>query len=382
MDGNYDNSARSMNRRPGPGPIIMTIIGVGALAWLVAGQGRGQSPPTVLPTPRVVTPRGDLAADEQSTIALFEQAAPSVVFVSPMELRTDFFGLNVFEVPAGTGSGFVWDRHGHIVTNYHVIRRASGYRVTLSDGRSYDAELVGVHPEKDLAVLRIDAPPDTLIPVPLGRSNDLRVGQKVFAIGNPFGLDHTLTTGVVSALDRSIDTFGGRRIDGVIQTDAAINPGNSGGPLLDSAGRLIGVNAAIYSRTGDSAGIGFAIPVNTVARYVPDLIAYGRVIQPGLGVRIFADAIARRNDILGVLLRDVPADSAAGRAGLRGTRRRRADGAILLGDVIVAVNGDPIENEDDLFNAFDTFDVGDQAEITYVRDGKRRTIPIVLQALD
>lgn len=371
-----------MNRRPGPGPIIMTIIGVGALAWLVAGQGSGQSPPTVPPTPRVVTPRGDLAADEQSTIELFERAAPSVVFVSPMELRSDFFGLNVFEVPAGTGSGFVWDHDGHIVTNYHVIQRASGYSVTLSDGKTYDARLVGAYPEKDLAVLHIDVPADELVPVALGDSSDLRVGQKVFAIGNPFGLDHSLTTGVVSALDRSIDTFGGRRIDGVIQTDAAINPGNSGGPLLDSAGRLIGVNAAIYSRSGDSAGIGFAIPVNIVSRYVPELIAHGRVIRRGLGVVPFSDAFARRNGILGVLLRYVPADSAAARAGLRGIRRRRADGAILRGDVIVAVNGELIENEDDLFNAFDTFGVGDEVEITYVRDGKRRTIPIVLQALD
>lgn len=372
-----------MNRRPGPGPIIVTVIGVGALAWLVAGQGGRQSPPTVPPTPRVVSPRGDLAADEQSTIELFEQAAPSVVFVSPMELRTDFFGLNVFEVPAGTGSGFVWDRDGHIVTNYHVIQRASGgVTVTLSDGQTYDAQVVGAYPEKDLAVLRIDAPADALIPVPLGSSTDLRVGQKVFAIGNPFGLDHSLTTGVVSALGRSIDTFGGRRIDGVIQTDAAINPGNSGGPLLDSAGRLIGMNSAIYSRTGDSAGVGFAIPVNTVSRWVPELIAHGRVIRSGLGVVTFSDAIARRNHIDGVLLRYVPADSAAARAGLRGPQRRRADGAILRGDVIVAVNGEPIENEDDLFNAFDAFGVGDEVEITYVREGRRRTVPIVLQALD
>ncbi|MCH7721401.1 MAG: trypsin-like peptidase domain-containing protein [Planctomycetes bacterium] len=371
-----------MTHRPGPGPIIITIIGVGALAWLVAGQGGIQSRPTAAPTPRVVSPRGDLAADEQSTIALFEQAAPSVVFVSPMELRTDFFGLNVFEVPVGTGSGFVWDRDGHIVTNYHVIQRASGYSVTLSDGQTYDAGLVGAYPDKDLAVLHIDAPADELVPVPLGDSSDLRVGQKVFAIGNPFGLDHSLTTGVVSALDRSIDTFGGRRIDGVIQTDAAINPGNSGGPLLDSAGRLIGMNSAIYSRTGDSAGIGFAIPVNTVSRYVPELIAHGRVTRSGLGVVTFSDAIARRNHIDGVLLRYVPADSAGARAGLRGTRRRRADGAILRGDVIVAVNGKPIENEDDLLNAFDTYGVGDGVEITYVREGRRRTVPIVLQALD
>jgi len=352
----------------------MTIIGVGALAWLVAG--RGGSPP------RVISPRGDLAADEQSTIELFERVAPSVVFVSPRELRSDYFGLNVSEVPAGTGSGFVWDRDGHIVTNYHVIQGASGCSVTLSDGQTYDARKVGEYPAKDLAVLRIDAPADALIPVPLGTSGDLRVGQKVFAIGNPFGLDHSLTTGVVSALDRSIDTFGGRRIDGVIQTDAAINPGNSGGPLLDSAGRLIGVNAVIYSRTGQSAGIGFAIPVSTVRRYVPDLIAHGRVIQPGLGVLIVPDAIARRWGIDGVLLQNVPDDSAAGRARLRGTKRRRADGAVLLGDVIVAVNGDPIVNEDDLFNAFDTFKVGDEVEITYVREGKRRTALVVLQALD
>ncbi|MCH7701204.1 MAG: trypsin-like peptidase domain-containing protein [Planctomycetes bacterium] len=375
-----------MNRRPGPGPIIMTIIGVGALAWLVAGQGSGQSPPTVPPTPRVVTPRGDLAADEQSTIELFERAAPSVVFVSPMELRSDFFGLNVFEVPAGTGSGFVWDRDGHIVTNYHVIQRASGYRVTLSDGKTYDARLVGAYPEKDLAVLHIDVPADELVPVALGDSSDLRVGQKVFAIGNPFGLDHSLTTGVVSALDRSIDTFGGRRIDGVIQTDAAINPGNSGGPLLDSAGRLIGINTAIYSPSGAFAGIGFAVPVDTVNRIVPQLIRYGRVERPGLGIEPFEDGIVDRLRLRGdlshkgVLVYHVQPDSAAEKAGILPTRIG-PQREILLGDLIVAIDGKPITNNNDLFKSLDSHKVGDTISISVIRDGDEQELSLTLQSL-
>lgn len=223
--------------------------------------------------PRLVTPRGDLAQDERSAIELFETASQAVVYISTAERVIDRRTRNIYNMPRGTGSGFVWDELGHIVTNHHVVEGASGATVRLADGRSYRAMLVGSDPANDLAVLRIGVaigrPPN----LPIGSSSDLRVGQNVFAIGNPFGLDWTLTTGVVSALDRDLPRRGGRPIRGLIQTDAAINPGNSGGPLLDSAGRLIGVNTAIYSPSGANAGVGFAVPVDVVNRVVPALIA-------------------------------------------------------------------------------------------------------------
>jgi len=226
-------------------------------------------------TPRAVTPRGPLLAEEQSQIEVFRKTSPSVVHITTLETQRDFFSLNVQQVPRGTGTGFVWDERGHIVTNFHVIQNGNGARVTLADQSAYNAELVGAFPDRDLAVLRIQAPREKLPPIPVGTSRDLLVGQRVYAIGNPFGLDQTLTTGIVSALNREIESVNQRTIRGVIQTDAAINPGNSGGPLLDSAGRLIGVNTAIYSPSGASAGIGFAIPVDEVNRIVPRLIRDG-----------------------------------------------------------------------------------------------------------
>ena len=223
--------------------------------------------------PRVVQARGNLAEDEKSTIELFENSRDSVVFITTRQRVMDAWTRNIFSVPSGNGSGFIWDDHGHIVTNFHVIKGASEATVRLADGRDYKASLVGASPAHDIAVLKIGIGFQRPAPVPLGTSHDLRVGQKVFAIGNPFGLDWTLTTGIVSALDRSLPSGDGRTIDNLIQTDAAINPGNSGGPLLDSAGRLIGINTAIYSPSGASAGIGFAVPVDTVNRVVPQVIA-------------------------------------------------------------------------------------------------------------
>ncbi len=245
-------------------------------------------------------------------------ASPSVVYLTSLALKRDIFSLNLFEIPHGAGSGFVWDQDGHIITNFHVIQEASGARVTLADHSVWDAQLVGTAPDQDLAVLYINAPKHQLKPIAIGTSGDLQVGQKVFAIGNPFGLDQTLTTGIISALGREINAVTGRTISGVIQTDAAINPGNSGGPLLDSAGRLIGVNTAIYSPSGVSTGIGFAVPVDTVNRVVPQLIRHGRIIRPGLGVRIADDATARRFGLQGVLIIQVEKGSAAETAGLRG----------------------------------------------------------------
>ncbi len=226
---------------------------------------------------RAVTARGELFTDEKSTISLFKQASPSVVHITAITVQRDFFSLNLYQIPEGTGSGFVWDTNGNIITNFHVIQNADAAQVTLADQSAWKARRVGAAPDKDLAVLRIDAPANRLKAIPLGTSKDLQVGQRVFAIGNPFGLDQSLTTGVISALGREIESVTRRPIQGVIQTDAAINPGNSGGPLLDSAGRLIGVNTAIYSPSGGSAGIGFAIPADTVNRIVPELIRYGKI---------------------------------------------------------------------------------------------------------
>ncbi len=236
---------------------------VALLVWRIAVRG---AVTLERAGPRPIAPRGELAADEKSTIALFRQASPSIVHITAVSVARDLFTLNLLQIPEGTGSGLVWDDTGNIVTNYHVIQNAGAAQVTLADQSTWKARLVGIAPDKDLAVLKIDAPKSRLRPIPIGTSKDLQVGQSAFAIGNPFGLDQTLTTGVVSALGREIESVTRRPIQGVIQTDAAVNPGNSGGPLLDSAGRLIGVNTAIYSPSGASVGIGFAIPVDTVNR--------------------------------------------------------------------------------------------------------------------
>jgi S1-C subfamily serine protease len=356
---------------------VLTLI-VG-LVWLV-GNRLWNDADDVDTTPRTVTPRGDLAADEQATIELFRHASPSVVYITSLTRRRDIFSLNLFEIPQGAGSGFIWDQDGHIITNFHVIQDASGARVTLADHSVWEAQLVGTAPDHDLAVLSIDAPRERLKPLAIGTSGDLQVGQKVFAIGNPFGLDQTLTTGIISALGREINAVTGRTISGVIQTDAAINPGNSGGPLLDSAGRLIGVNTAIYSPSGLSAGIGFAVPVDTVNRVVPQLIRHGRVIRPGLGVRIADDATARRLGLPGVLIIQVERGSAAEAAGLRETTRD-AEGRLRLGDVIVGINADRITTSGDLMNVLDKYAVGTTVTVAVLREGTHVTVPVTLQPL-
>lgn len=306
--------------------------------------------------------------------------AHNVVYITTLARARDLFSLNLFEIPQGTGSGFVWDEDGHIITNFHVIQGASSARVTLADNSTWDAQLVGMAPDQDLAMLSIKAPRSQLQPIPVGTSTDLQVGQKAFAIGNPFGLDQTLTTGIISALGREITAVTGRTIAGVIQTDAAINPGNSGGPLLDSAGRLIGVNTAIYSPSGASVGIGFAVPVDTVNRVVPQLIRHGRVIRPGLGARIADDATARRLGLSGVLLIEVSQGSAAAAAGLRGTRRND-EGRLVLGDIIVGVETAPVTSINDLANALDQYKVGDTVTVAILRDNARLTVPVTLREL-
>jgi len=359
-----------------------SIVFVLVLASLLACQiwARGNAVADQLGQPRPVASRGKLDRDEQSTIKLFRRASPSVVHITLLSVQRDFFSLNLYEIPEGTGSGFIWDKAGHIVTNFHVIQSADVAQVTLADHTTWKARRVGVAPDKDLAVLRIEAPRNRLKPAPIGSSDDLQVGQKVFAIGNPFGLDQTLTTGIISALGREIESVTRRPIQGVIQTDAAINPGNSGGPLLDSSGRLIGVNTAIFSPSGASVGIGFAIPVNTVNRIVPQLIRYGKVIRPGLGVQVAEDQLTQEMGLPGVLIVDVRPGSPGAKAGLRGTRRNFS-GQVTLGDVIVAINDKRIESVKDLFLVLEKYKVGDTVTVSILRQGKRREYRITLQGI-
>src|SRR5687767_8071469 len=295
--------------------------------------------------PRPVTARRELMADEQSVIGLFEAAKGSVVFISTQERVLDYWTRNVMTVPRGTGSGFIWDEQGHVITNLHVIQGGSQAVVKLADGRDFEAEFVGGSAAHDIAVLRIKTPQNAPAPIPVGSSNDVQVGQKVFAIGNPFGLDWTLTTGIVSALDRSLTGEDGRVIQHLIQTDAAINPGNSGGPLLDSAGRLIGMNTAIFSPSGASAGVGFAVPVDTVNRVVPELISKGNYAPPSLGIDVDESinrVLMRELQLEGVAVLRVHPGSTAEQAGLRGARME-VDG-FTPGDVILAVNNKTVSN--------------------------------------
>jgi S1-C subfamily serine protease len=311
------------NRGPSHWILIGVAISIASLTFVLGRQPWVDSATLNDPraAPRAISPRGELWPDEKSTIELFRQASPAVVNITAIGVQRDLFTLNLYQIPQGTGSGFVWDTRGNIITNFHVIQNAAVAQVTLGDQSNWKAQVVGVAADKDLAVLRIDAPAERLRPIPLGTSKELQVGQSVLAIGNPFGLDQSLTTGVISALGREIDSVTRRPIQGVIQTDAAINPGNSGGPLLDSAGRLIGVNTQIYSPTGASAGIGFAIPVDTVNRIVPELIRSGKIIRPGLGVELAEEQIARKIGINGALIVDVMRGGPAAKAGIRRTRR-------------------------------------------------------------
>ena len=348
------------------------VVSASPLGAYDGAQG-AMAPPVFLAT--------ELSQEEQATIAVFDRATKSVVFIANTAIQRDPWSFNLFEVPQGSGTGFVWSKQGHIVTNYHVIYGAGSVTVTLADRTDLKAKVVGADPDHDLAVLQIQAPESALQPVTIGSSHSLRVGQKVLAIGNPFGLDHTLTTGVVSALGRTIKSMSNRTIEGVIQTDAAINPGNSGGPLLDSAGRLIGVNTQIMSPSGAFAGIGFAVPVDTVIRIVPELIKHGKLIRPGLGVSLVPDAMARRWGVKGVIIGKIGRGSVAERIGLRGARETFG-GRIELGDIIVAVDGKPVETVDDLMDIMEQHKVGDQVMLEYQRGNRRQQVPVTLQAVN
>ena len=319
--------------------------------------------------------------DEANNIEVFKRTSPSVVNITNARLVRSFYSLNPQQVPQGSGTGFIWDKQGHIVTNYHVVQQADRVLVTLQDGTTYDARPVGLDPSRDLAVLQIDAPGRELIPVIPGDSSQLEVGRKVIAIGNPFGLDTTMTVGVVSALGREIDSVNRRKIIDVIQTDAAINPGNSGGPLLNSLGQLVGVNTAIYSPSGASSGISFAIPVNTVKRVVPELIQYGRVQTPILGITRIPQPDYYRQlwGIEGVIVLDTLEGSAPARAGMRGLSRVDS-GGIRLGDVIIEVEGNAVRNEDDLAAIIEQKRPGDVVSVKTVRDNRLLEYEIELAA--
>jgi S1-C subfamily serine protease len=324
---------------------------------------------------RPITPRGELAGMEQTTVAIFKSASPSVAFITTDMQRINRYTQRQQEVPLGAGSGFVWDDHGIIVTNYHVIQNASAAHVILYDQTTYDAELVGADPDHDLAVLRITPPLGvSLAAIPVGTSSDLQVGQSVFAIGNPYGFDQSLTTGVISALKRTITGANRSPIDGVIQTDAAINPGNSGGPLLDSAGRLIGMNTAIYSNNGSWSGIGFAIPVDTINRIVPQIIKTGKAVRARLGIQpddsAFSINNTRRRNIQGVAIRDVLPDSPAAKAGITGMTENIRNGNFQLGDVLVAINDKPIKVAQDYTLAMDHITPGETVTVTIWRNGQ------------
>lgn len=368
-----------------PDPIIRRIVILGLvmaaliLFWRFVPVIESLWVPRNAPS-RTVAARGDLAADEKNTIEIFEKSRDSVVYISTASLVQDFWTRNVFSMPKGTGSGFIWDDVGHVVTNFHVIAGANEATVKLADGRNYKAALVGFSQVHDIAVLKIGVGFKRPPPVPIGTSHDLKVGQKVFAIGNPFGLDWTLTTGIVSALDRTLGGTGGPSVEHLIQTDAAINPGNSGGPLLDSAGRLIGINTAIYSPSGASAGIGFAVPVDTIMHVVPKLIKNGSYIRPALGIEInqqLNDRLLSVTDTHGVVILRVQPGSAAEKAGLIGATISEA--GITSGDIIVAINDNRVESVNSLLSLLDDYRVGDVVKVKVLRNGVQKEIEVTLQ---
>ena len=369
----YNESRHLRPRRRFPTVILALIIGL-VCGWTIAQSNIG----TASGTARSVTPRSGLTDAELADIRIFEDIRDSVVYIRSISLQRNFF--NVEEVE-GTGTGFIWDQTGHIVTNYHVIRTASQASIVLADGSSFEASLVGIAPDKDLAVLKIDAPAELLKPIPVGMSDNLLTGQTVYAIGNPYGLDQTLTKGIISALDRTMTSVTGQTIYNVVQTDAAINPGNSGGPLLDSAGRLIGVNTAIKSPAGVSAGIGFAVPVDTVNHLVPQLIRTGEISVPTIGVTYIADRITRgRLRISGVMVDQVSAESDAARAGLQGVRALR-NGQYAIGDIITAIDGKPITKLRDLEATLADYSPGDTVQLRYRRGDDVMETQITLGSL-
>ena len=389
------------NKRPGYGCLIVAVVCsvlLGAVAGLGGGyfgsklaqEARTEEEPEAMeppilpapdpgPTPKApATVQGTLRG-EQIAVDIFRQTAPSVVHITTLAVRRQRFRRNATAIPRGTGTGFIWDRKGHVVTNYHVVKDGNAAKVGLSDGSVFDATMVGHYADKDIAVLRIKAPISKLKPVQMGSSFDLEVGQSVFAIGNPFGLDHTLSAGVVSAVGREIASIGGRPIQGAIQTDAAINPGNSGGPLLDSKGRLIGINTQIYSPSGASVGVGFAVPADAVARVVPQLINSGRVVRPVLGVELDEGRIARHLGLqTGAVVIGVSKGTGAAEAGIRPATFNRLTSELTVGDIIVAVEGRPVKTADDVYLALDSHQQGEKVSVELLRERTKVSVQVRL----
>ena len=358
----------------------VTGVGIGVLVGLGASlSGPAMTGPAAASEllPDVVPPSA-LRTNEQAVVDLFDRVQGSVVYITTVDQREDIFSGTVREFRRGAGTGFLWDDTGHIVTNYHVLQGARRATIVLSDQSVHDAEFVGGSPQHDLVVLRITPPPG-LAPVDIGDSGSLQVGQSVYAIGNPFGLNATLSSGILSALDRQMESVSGHQIEGVIQIDAAINPGNSGGPLLDSSGRVIGVNTAIATTTGTSAGIGFAIPVDTVYRVVPHLITTGEYQPPRLGFVTRApisDSVVKRLGTTGVLVLDVDPESGASDAGLRPSRRQ--GNRFVPGDVIQAVEDEPVTSLLELQTVLDRYEPGEVVLVTLWRTGPTIQVPVRL----
>ncbi len=364
-------------------PFFAVLILCGVLLWRYARTDLYLHNPSAQPKP--ITARGDLAQDEKATIQLFRAASPSVVFITTSHNKKSapLGNKDGTSTKNGQGTGIIWNREGHILTNYHVIKEESAtWTVTLADHSSWPASLVGASKSQDIAILRIFAPPTRLAPINIGTSQNLQVGQKVFAIGNPFGFDQTLSTGVISALGRIIKPTENAEITGAIQTDAPINPGNSGGPLLDSAGLLIGVNTALYSPNGSYAGIGFAIPVDTVNLIVTELIQSGRIKRPALGVNVSPGNLEEEFGLKGVMILNVSKGGAAEKAGLLPFHWNES-GHLVLGDLLVAINSRRVENLSDLYRLLGTHQVGETVQVTVLRRGtKKLRIPVKLQAFD
>ena len=357
-----------MNNRTGTVLILLLVLAALFFYYTPFGSRDRQ----IVSVPREIIPRGDLAGFERATIEIFNAAAPSVVYIFTENAVTGFFGTR--QIRQGNGSGFLWDTHGHVVTNFHVVEGARRVQVRLDSGEAIDAAYVGSSPDHDLAVIRLRSVPSRIQPIPVGASGDLQVGQAVFAIGNPYGLTRTLTTGVISALDRRLPTAAGREVMGVIQTDAAINPGNSGGPLIDSAGRLIGVNTAIISGSGSSAGIGFAVPVDVVNEVVPRLITHGKVPRPGIGIVVLDEERSARLGVSGVVIERVMPNSEAERAGLVGIDYANR----LLGDVIVAVNGEAVSDLDDFLRLIQRSAIGQEVMLEVRRGDAVHTVAVTI----
>jgi S1-C subfamily serine protease len=322
--------------------------------------------------------------NELNSMNTHQENVDAVVSISNMKLAQSFWDVNPIEIPAGAGSGFIWDTAGHVVTNFHVVQGGSSFVVTFKgDPKQYKAEVAGVEPAQDIAVLKVIDPPKNLKPIKPGISKNLIVGQKTMAIGNPFGLDHTFTEGPLSATGRDIEGIARMKIRGMLQTQAAINPGNSGGILLDSAGFVIGMNTMIFSPSGGSVGVGFAVPIDTVSRVVPSLIKYGRVIRPALGIVVLEEYFKQRLFGIeeGLVIKEVVPGGAADKAGLLGISKTRRDYKVKIGDIITKINQDSVNSLEDIYYTLEKYKIGDAVEVTYVRDGREKKTKLKLVEL-